>query len=304
MQENRHCGWSWLVRVTLGCAALASAATATPAISANLDFVLTQRSTRMGDQYIYISPDGWRMMNPHSGVTFVSRGPDWKVTLFNARSNTYYDMTPEQWVREAAAGAGHEEWSAGSHWIKKGKVTVSGVEGTLYEISGVMRKRDASGHIFPRDIVKAKYVVAEGYPINPRLTRMMIDVYGFPSIAGIPLRLTYISDKGEQRPILDTYRIDRSALTASCFNPPTGLRKVDSEMEVMIDAQQLMMLKKMAAQTKPSNPELVNKATQEINKNSYSDRVNPQSGGGQTTKMTADEVKDLLEKYRKQQAGK
>ncbi len=290
----------------VGCAvvALVPAKMALPAYSGNLDFVLTQRSTRMGDQYVYIAPEGWRMTNPHSGVTIVSRGPDWQITLFNAQSHVYYEMTPEQWARGAAAEHGYEEWPQGAHWVKKGQVNICGMQASQYEISGAMRKHDSNGHVFPSDIVKAKFVIAEGYPINPKLTKLMKEAYNFPTLAGIPLRLVYISDKGEQRPVVDTYRIDRTALTAVVFNRPSGLRKVDNEVEVMIDPQQQSMLKKMATDMDPANAALLNKVRQEINKGAFSNRVNVQSGGGQTARLSPEEVQALLEKYRREQVGK
>ena len=198
VRQQKHTCWSGLARVavsytvaflsTFGGAIQGSAGNAGSVGTA--DFVLTQRSTRMGDQYVYISPYGWQMVNPRSGVTMVTRAPDWNVTLFNSRSYTYYEMTAQQWARGMAASHGFKEWSGGSRWVKKGLVTVCGIRGTLFEISGHMRKHDASGHIFPSEVVGARYIVAEDYPSNQKLATMMKDVFNFPTMSGLPLRLT------------------------------------------------------------------------------------------------------------------
>ena len=122
------------------------------------------------------------MINPRSGVSMVTRAPDWNVVLFNNLSQTFYEMTAEQWAREMVVSHGYEEWSQGSHWTKSGTVTICGIKGSLYTIHGQMRKRDSNGNIMSADvpIVGAKYIVAEQYPLSPKLAHMMKDVFDFP----------------------------------------------------------------------------------------------------------------------------
>ncbi len=46
-------------------------------------WVLTQRSITLGDQYVYISPSGIKIINPRQGIGSIVKSPNWDVLLFN-----------------------------------------------------------------------------------------------------------------------------------------------------------------------------------------------------------------------------
>jgi hypothetical protein len=265
------------------------------------DFVLTQKSTRMGDCYVYISPLGFQMVNPRSGFTISSRYPEWKVCMYNTHTHLYYECTMEAWSRDSLIDAGYDEWGPGSKWVKKGIVKVCGYKGTIYQIDGEMRTHQANGQIIvKKDTVTAQYVLAEGYKVNPNLSKMMNVVFNLPLTPGIPLRLTYGDPEGGKRPVLETYRIDRCSLTLQNFNLPIGYTLAHSRAEIMASPEQLKMLQKFAG-ANMSDPKAMQAMSAALNKNAYGRKIEGQQGA--SPRMTPNVLENLMEMYKKNQAG-
>src|ERR1700733_15594679 len=57
------------------------------------DFVLTQKSTRLGDCYLYISPQGFHLVNPHSGFTISARAPEWRGFIYNTPLQRFFNKS-------------------------------------------------------------------------------------------------------------------------------------------------------------------------------------------------------------------
>jgi hypothetical protein len=287
-----------LISITISNAFAAPAAPA-----AKEDFVLTQKSTRMGDCYIYISPQGFQMVNPRSGSTVSSRYPDWKVFMYNTRSHLYYESTMDSWCRDMLIDAGYDEWGPGSKWVKKGIVKVCGYKGTVYQIDGEIRTHGANGQVSViKDTVSAQYVLAEGYKVNPVLAKMMNAVFNLPLRPGVPLRFTYLERDGSERPVLQTYRIDRCNLTLENFNLPVGYTLAHSRAEVVADPAQLQMLQKMAGGANLNDPKVMQAMSAALNKNAYGRKIEGQQGA--TPRLSPQMLEKLMEMYKKNQPGK
>ena len=69
----------------------------------------------------------------------------------------------------------------------------------------------------------------------------------------------------------------------------------------MLDPQQQEMLKKLASDTDPNRAGAVDQITREVNKNAFSNRLDNQSSGGQSTRLAPGEVKNLIEQFKKAQ---
>ncbi len=268
------------------------------------DFVVTQKSTRLGDTYLYISPLGFQMTNPNSGFTMSSRAPDWQIFMYNKHSQLYYQSSIEAWGRDTLIETGYDEWGPGAKWVKKGVEKICGYKGTVYTINGQMHTHQANGTVVvQKETVGAIYTLAEGYVINPKLAKLMNVVFNLPLNPGIPLRLVYVSDTGAKRSVLDTYRVDRCKLSVENFNLPVGYRLAHSRAEVMVDPQQMQMLQKFASAADMRDPKAVEAMRAMLNKNAYSKRVDPSKQGGAQT-LSPEMMQRLMDMYKQQHGTK
>jgi hypothetical protein len=267
------------------------------------DFVLTQKSTRLGDCYLYISPQGFHLVNPHSGFTISARAPEWRVYMYNTRSHLYYESSMEAWCRDTLIETGYDEWSANSKWVNKGAVKICGYKGTMYQIDGTMRTHNANGTLSEnKTLVGAQYVLAEGYQVSPKFARMMNVVFNLPMKEGIPLRMNYINDKGLKPHVLDTYRIDRCKLAPENFNLPVGYTLAHSRAEIMADPAQLQMMQRLAGNADLSDPKTLQSMETLLNKNAYGRKIEPGHDGA-APRLSPQSLEKLIEVYRQKQQG-
>ena len=66
-------------------------------------WVLTQKSQTLGDQYVYISPNGLKCVNPKAGFAMVTCAPDWNIVMFNDKTRVFFATTLERYKRDLEA---------------------------------------------------------------------------------------------------------------------------------------------------------------------------------------------------------
>jgi hypothetical protein len=258
-------------------------------------YVLTQKSTKMGDQYLYLSSEGIKITNPRAGFNLVARAPNWDITLYNDKTRCFYQTTAERY-RQELAGRSPDGELKNSTWSKMGDTYINGLKATEYRMgSKTVRSKTKAGGVVSKTINGAQYWVASEITIPAKLTELLAAAYGLPSqtSACVPLRLKYSESTGDHL-ILDTYRVDKAPIPVAYFDKPAGYKPVTSDAEVMMNDEQKQIMSDMARDlgSDPQGAQLKNKIDQ------------VRSGGANpSSTFTKDDVNKLMDIFKKKQAG-
>ncbi|HEY9785025.1 MAG TPA: hypothetical protein V6D17_06445 [Candidatus Obscuribacterales bacterium] len=229
-----------------------------PAVMADeAGWVLTQKSLTFGDQYLYISPSGFKCVNPRAGVAFVTRAPNWDVVMFNDRTRVCFNTTFEAWKRQLSGRMSSERsrQMSGSSWVRGGSGNIAGLRATQYVMQGVNAGlQRAAAKRGGGTISGADYWVADQIQVPPRLAEMLANIYGLPTTVSIPLRLTCSTKEGGAKLVLDTYRSQTCPIPISYYNAPSGYKPVQSDVEVMADEETKQMIDDMSRDLGTSGP--------------------------------------------------
>jgi len=269
-----------------------------PALSIDGDYVLTQRSFKMGDQYSYLTPAGVRLTNPRSGTSIVSKAPNWDIEVFNDKTHLMGQIKHDQYMHQIASTS-TTEFVSGQWQRQKAPVTVCGLKCTEYKIKGTMQKVFANG---VRDantgVVGGVYIVYDGIKLDPGLTELMSVAYCLPNLARLPMIMYWEMSDGSHSSRLETYRVDKTKIPLAYFDKPNGYKMSSSAELVMLSPDQLEMMEMMARQG--DAPKTVLDAQKALNKNSV---TGSGSSPGQAGVMYNErDIKLMLEKFK--QGGK
>jgi hypothetical protein len=200
-------------------------------------WVLTQRSTTLGDQYVYISPSGVKILNAQQGVGTIVSAPNWDVLFFNDKTKIYYPMSYQQWKTKLASNKSKIPRAA---WSPGRSGTIVGLRASQYVMKNSAAPRT------PNDWVSAEYWVANDIKVNPRLSELLSTAYGTPDNSCVPLRLTYKTASGKSGTSLDTYREQATSIPGSYFNGPSGYQLAKSEVDVMMTNEHRQIMNDIA----------------------------------------------------------
>lgn len=207
-----------------------------PCSGANQGWVLTQRSRQLGDQYVYLSGEGLKCINPKQGFGLITQAPNWHIELFNNRTRLYYTLTLDAWKKKLTA-----RLPANIAWSKTDSINIAGLRATHY----VMHKNASLGAEGSKWL-SADYWVADDIRVPPQLANMLSTVYGLPTMQFVPLRLAYTDASGKVETILDTYQQQSAAIPASYFATPAGFSLAKSEMEIMVSSENRQLVNDIA----------------------------------------------------------
>jgi len=224
--------------IALGFLVSAFSLTTGAALADEQGWVLTQRSDKIGDQYVYVAPSGVKLVNPKVGYNIVLCAPDWNVCIFNDKSKTYYSASYAQWMQEVDKAMGTKNTELkGGHWTRSAPSTICGLRSTSY----IMQ---ANGR---RGVRNATCWVSNDIQVPPQITEMLAKTYGLPDNKAYPLKLNTVDNAGHLAVQLDTYNSQTCAIPASYFYLPNGYTRVASKEEVMIDDDTKAILRDLAS---------------------------------------------------------
>lgn len=207
-------------------------------------WVLTQRSSNFGDQYVYVSPQGLKLVSPKQQCNIVTAAPDWNVCFYNDKTRMFYSTTFSQWMADLdrkMAGRGQD--MSERKWNKAGESNVAGIRATEYVMNGGYLKPGAKHS----NIRHANCWISEQITIPPQISQMLAKVYGLPDTRTFPLKVSYVNTNGSLNNMLDTYRTQSCPIPSSYFGVPGGYKRAASEAEVMIDDDTKQILNDMMA---------------------------------------------------------
>ncbi len=219
-------------------------AAAAPAFAQEKGWILTQRSTSMGDLYTYVSPSGLKWTVPKVGANIVTMAPSWNVTMFNDKTKSFFTTTFAEWKRQITKNDQRALEMRSNPWSKGGAGAVAGLKATQY----VMRVEPGKGAGKLRSVREAECWVADEITVPDAVASMLSDTYGMPKTKFFPLRLTYKTADGKSGVGLDTYRSQSSAMPPNYFAAPQGYTAVKSQAEVFMDDETKQMFNDMASE--------------------------------------------------------
>lgn len=224
-------------------------ASALPANADDKGWILTQKSLMMGDMYLYVSPQGFKFVNPKAGVNFVTRSPNWDVVMFNDRTKVCYSATLDTFKRQVTSNFNQRRAELGqAKWQKGSASNIASLRATQYvmnDAAGVQSRVQRGKHA-QQHLKGADYWVCEDIQVPPQLADLLSSMYGLPNTMHVPLRLSVTTAEQGTKMQLDTYRSQSCPIPISYYSMPSGYRPVKSSVEVMADEDTKQIIDDMA----------------------------------------------------------
>jgi hypothetical protein len=214
----------------LFCLALFNLAVATgsvlavgPAQAAEKGWILEQNKMSVRSK-LYISAIGIKCGPDPFDASYVSKGPDWKLYIYNPKKRIYFGQSLESFgaTEKVLTGSLSTMRHAGEYF--KGKET------TIAGLAAVQYRKFRGGEW--NQVYIAKDIV-----LSPRLNKVASYILGTPpgvhDTNRIMLRREIIDSNGFRLTILNTTSARRSELPSSTFEPPPGYRLAEGLEQVV-----------------------------------------------------------------------
>lgn len=279
--------WSAMAVVLLSCGG------ALPVVAQDAGWVLTQKSASLGDQYVYISPNGMKCVNPRIGFAIVTHAPDWRLVMYNEKTKVFYQTTIDRWRQEMDERGLHGQLQ-GSKWKKGARGQVGDLKATQYLMVGAPELgRLPNGKLRKSKVTGAEYWISDDIQVPSRLSELLSTAYGLPATQSVPLRLS-VAEKDGNKNLLNTYRMQKTGIPVSYFECPQGFTQVQTDAEVMMTDEQRQLVDDMAKQLGDSGPETVSSAAAAPPAD-----VSGSSQSSAGSRVTKNDLAKLLECFRK-----
>lgn len=258
-------------------------------------WILTQKSSTLGDQYVYISPSGLKCVNPRAGFAMVTKAPDWNIVMFNDKTRCYFQTTLDSYKRTLAQ-RGLTNDLANRQWARGQSNTIAGMKATQFVMrgGGTVTRVNARGRAKTSTVSAADYWVSDEITVPPRLGDLLSSAYGLPTTQNVPLRLEYTDARGPKN-MLDTYRMQVASIPTNYFDCPSGYKAVQSDAEVMMNDEQKQMIEDMSREMGGGLESSAPASQPQYSRPQPAQQPAASTGGG------ADALSKLLDAYKKSQ---
>lgn len=214
-----------------------------PAIAKENGWVLTQHSKTFGDQYVYLSADGVKCINPRQGIGWITQAPHWHITFFNDKTKLYYSLSYSSWKQKLAA---HGLIPSDIVWSKVGTGSIAGIKASQYKMT-------SSAPAAKQKWKSATYWLADQINVPPSLSQLISAACGLPASNSVPLQLSCQSQNGQTETLLTTYHSERAPVPDQYFYLPTDYRLAKSEVNVLISKENQALINELAADLSHDN---------------------------------------------------
>jgi hypothetical protein len=189
-----------------------------PAQAADKGWILQQNKMAV-PCVLYISPNGIKFGPDPFGVSYVSKGPDWTLYLYDDKKKAYFRQSPETWASMSKAMPGALSTVLGSReYTKGGATTIAGLPATQY-----------------RKLAKGEWTevyVAKDMVMSDQLNRLAEYILGTPSgvhdKSRIMLRREVVDGHGRRTTIINTTTARRADLPSGTFDTPRDYKAVQT----------------------------------------------------------------------------
>lgn len=236
----------------LACAALAGLAT--PAMAGSpggavtdnrkLDcYVLLQNSVLTADHRITITRAAIKDESLKSGAVAIMKEPFDEVVIFNAKTKLYIKQPLAHYHGFFQKGIILISGRSLSEMPldKAGNGTLRGVKTEIYKSppAAVARAKAQArkGESRNGDPVYLTLVVSKQVSENAKMAKFVSISYGLPVKQGMPLKADYLDADDDAHAFLETSRVNRTQVSASEFNIPSGLKPAKEVNAVFVDTK-------------------------------------------------------------------
>ena len=200
-------------------------------------WVLQQEQPHTGVWRIYLAPAGMAAVNDKMGCTLVTKAPQWNVVMYNDKTKVYFLSPLSEWngasLKNASVKTGKEKQQLYKAMLveKKPKKLKDGT------ILGHKASQYLTDNLASTGLKKVEFWVTPDVQAPPELKQVFSKIYGvgLSSMAGLPLRVSYIDENGKRTPVFDTKSVLKQDIPLSSFTYPSTYKRVDSEIAVLMD---------------------------------------------------------------------
>lgn len=187
-----------------------------PLQAAASGWFMQQKSDKSGRAEVWISPEGIKISSQL--VSAIVKAPKYNAVLFNERTKRYFDVPYEDW----------------SGRYKQNKRSINGPLASA-KIAGLNSKK----YVCPpgkknRHKTQEIWTTAD-LAISRQLTDFVLHNFGLPAGLGLPLKVVSVYDNKTSRVDMDTVSVKKTSISPSVFQIPKGFKKVDNEMELLLN---------------------------------------------------------------------
>lgn len=129
-------------------------------------------------------------------------------------------------------------------WRKSGSGNISGLKATKYVMTGPAK--GGGGKL--SGVKRASCWVSDDIQVPGPIADMLSQAYGMPRTKYFPLRVTYLTNGGQVKTALDTYRSATCNIPATYFSSPSGYQLASSQAEILMDDDTRRLLRDMAGE--------------------------------------------------------
>jgi hypothetical protein len=200
--------------------------------------VVHQRSQNLGNNDLYLADCGGRFVARNGDIIIASKAPDWAIVVCARQRNTGYTMSAAE-GKKSSLGL-----LAGSVSSSQGKASPSdrrlfGL--TITDVVSVADIHNRASHDSPifqdratKMVLDTTMKIASPCKIGPQLQAFLTWIYNMGSFKGVPLESKTRYMDGTSLMTYTTTSIEHVSKPASFFAYPTGFKKAESLLDVML----------------------------------------------------------------------
>lgn len=196
---------------------------------------LLQDNPHTGQWNVYLSPAGMAAVNKKMGCTLVTKAPQWNVVMYNDKTKVYFLSPLSEWkgasIKASQGKTGKQQAYKAMLVEKKPKKLKEGT------ILGHKASQYLTDNLASTGLKKVEFWVTPDVQAPPELKQVFSKIYGvgLSSMAGLPLKVSYIDENGKRTPVFETKKIDPQIIPLQSFTYPASYKRVDSEIAVLMD---------------------------------------------------------------------
>lgn len=216
----------------------------------NLYQHLYQTSGVLGDQDVFLSNNGLKIIDLTSGLTTSAQAPSWNVTVFDKTTRTTCTVSLDKFEGYVPKS---EFESTGSKWYmlpfeQDGTTTIADINSITFTTPATFTDKQQKD--FEREFADSKFIKSAQYCISKdiKAPRQAISIlcrfYGLPEKGGVPLQFKYHDLGGYLHVgLITTSRESKSEKTLD-LDVPADFTKVSTAREVLESSQARKIKKK------------------------------------------------------------
>lgn len=194
------------------------------------------KSPHVGIVYLYITSEGFALVIKQTGAKFVTHAPDWRLVMYNDKTQVYYVERLSDLQTMTTSGKGKRTQQAmrkaAMQNARTGKTdTIAGLQATQYFINTYSQEGGAR---------QAEVWITKQIRPPEQLHKTFEKLFGidmsrgqFPD--GLPLRIKLADDAGKRELVYDTMNCQKQVIHTASFTYPSTYKRVDNELAVLMD---------------------------------------------------------------------